>query len=436
MTPEPKLLEDLFQESFASYFKQIDQVDALYKMRQKAWDHFLELGLPTRKSEVFRYLRMRNLFSQIYAPSQKTTITLDHFKEQILPECEHSYLVFVNGYFDPSISNTTALPKQLVITPLNQAFRTYGTFLNNYWSKGIKEETDPFVALNNALHPDGLFLYVPPKCIIETPIQVIYLADASETPVVIQPRLQVFVGTRAEIHVVVSHTYLTQNHAWINNTIDFAIEDDAHVKFNQTVMGVPNTVWQFNAFRAQLKRNSRLHSISITDGSASVRDDYRVLLTGENGEALLNGLWMLDGKREAHTHVLMDHQAPNCHSNQFFKGVLRGVSRSSFEGKILVRQLAQKTEAYQLNNNLLLSPGANADSKPNLEIFADDVKASHGATVGQLDEDQVFYMKTRGFSETEAKSLLVFGYCEEMIDKIQIPSLKASISKHVKQVLL
>lgn len=435
MTPEPKLLEDVFQENLESCFKQIDQVDALYKMRVKAWDHFLELGLPSRKSEVFRYLRMRNLFSQTYIPSEKTAISQETFKQHILPECTESYLVFVNGHFDAALSNTSALPKQVVISPLSQAIRSFGTFLNNYWSKGLKEETDPFVALNNALHPNGLFLYIPPKCVIEKPLQIIYIANVADTPVVMQPRLQVFAGTQSEVQVVVSHVYLTQNHAWINHTIDFAIEDDAHVKFTQTVMNVPNTVWQFNAFRAQLKRNSILHAYNVTDGSASVRDDYRVLLTGENGEALLNGLWMLNERREAHTHILMDHQAPNCHSMQFFKGVLKDYSHSSFEGKILVRQIAQKTEAYQLNHNLILNDGANADSKPNLEIFADDVKASHGATVGQLDEEQVFYMKTRGFSTTEAKSLLVFGFCEEMIEKLPVASLRMAITEKAKSYL-
>ena len=133
---------------------------------------------------------------------------------------------------------------------------------------------------------------------------------------------------------------------------------------------------------------------------------------------------MLSGKNESHTHVLVDHQAPNCRSMQLFKGALNDVSRSSFEGKILVRQLAQKTEAFQLNNNLLLSDRANADSKPNLEIFADDVKASHGSTVGQLDAEQIFYMKTRGFSDADAKNLLVYGYCQEVIEMISVDSVR------------
>jgi Fe-S cluster assembly protein SufD len=163
-----------------------------------------------------------------------------------------------------------------------------------------------------------------------------------------------------------------------------------------------------------------------------VRNDYRVVIGGENAEASLNGVWMLGDRNESHMHVIVDHQAPHCRSMQLFKGVLNGNSHSSFEGKILVRQAAQKTEAFQLNNNLLLSDRAHADSKPNLEIFADDVKASHGATVGQLDKEQIFYMKTRGFHEADAKNLLVYGFCEEVIDMIPIPSVHQAMKKYAK----
>ncbi len=167
----------------------------------------------------------------------------------------------------------------------------------------------------------------------------------------------------------------------------------------------------------------------------TVRTDYHVILAGENAEALLNGVWMLADKREAHIHIFIDHQAPQCRSYQLFKGVLNDFSRSSFEGKIMVRQAAQKTEAFQLNNNLLLNDHAHADSKPNLEIFADDVKASHGATVGQLDIEQLFYMKTRGFPEEEAKNLLIYGFAEQVIQMIPLESLRNSISERVARYI-
>ena len=157
----------------------------------------------------------------------------------------------------------------------------------------------------------------------------------------------------------------------------------------------------------------------MTEGAKTVREDYKIALNGENGEADLNGLWVLKEKNECHVNVMIEHVAPHCRSNQLFKGVLDDFARSSFEGKIWVRKEAQKTDAFQLNNNLLLSDHANADSKPNLEIFADDVKASHGSTMGQVDEEQLFYLKTRGFSKEVAEKFLVRAFCQEVLQKYE-----------------
>ena len=218
-----------------------------------------------------------------------------------------------------------------------------------------------------------------------------------------------------------------------NLSFDLSIDEDSHVQYIQSAFDISQDSWYFDACSASLKRNSTFKTVMATAGSTSVRHDYRISLTGENAEAKLNGIWMLSDNNESHTHVLMRHQAPYCRSMQFFKGAIDDVSRSSFEGKIFVEQIAQKTEAFQLNNNLILSDHAIANSKPNLEIFADDVKASHGATVGQLDAEQLFYLKTRGYSEQAAKNLLVYGFCKEVIDLIPIPSLQQKITEKAKR---
>lgn len=416
--PFQSLLERLYVESINT-----EKSPFLQKIRSKAWDHFLELGLPDKRTEVFRYIRLKNLYSQTFLlPPQKVSIAQDQVLPHIYPECKNSLLVFVNGQFNLELSNLEALPKRLVITSLVNATRTYGALLNNQWAKTMKEETDPFAILNAALHSEGAFVYLPPKSVIETPIQILHLIDAEEKSFLLMPRLHVFLGAQSEAHIYSTQARISGKNTFTNQLIDFSIEDDAHIKYIHFSCGLFADAWHFDAMRAHLKRNSTLKTILITEGSKTVRHDYRVVLAGENAEALLNGVAMLSEKREAHAHVLMEHQAPNCHSMQLFKNALNDASRSGFEGKILVRQLAQKTEAYQLNQNLMLSDAAHADSKPNLEIFADDVKASHGATVGQLDQEQLFYMKTRGFSEVEAKTLLVYGFCKEVIDMMTLPS--------------
>lgn len=423
MMTEQRTEQDDFTTLLWSLYGQVGETDLLQKARAKAWDHFLGLGLPSRKEEVYRYVRLKNFFAEKYVPSALTPLNTEAIRNYTLPECRQSVLVFVNGCFVPALSNIEAVPKKMVILPLADAMRTYGSFLNNQWAKTLKEETDAFAAINSALHRDGLFLYLPPKTVFETPIQLLNIIDPQNAAMFILPRLQIFAGAQSQVSLISTQTVLSKGRYAFNMVSDLALEDDAHVKYTQIACELADDIWRFDAVRATLKRNSTLQTVAVTDGAATVRNDYRVALCGENAEARLNGVWMLGSSKEAHTHVLIDHQAPNCRSMQLFKGAISDFSRSSFEGKILVRQAAQKTEAFQLNNNLLLSDRANADSKPNLEIFADDVKASHGATVGQLDKEQIFYMKTRGFSESDAKNLLVYGFCQEVIDLIQTPSV-------------
>lgn len=425
-----------FHAFLEKLYGQFEPSDILHKLRMKAWDHFLELGLPSRSNEVYRSIKLRLLYAHDYQASILSEVSEDSVKTHILPECSQSVLVFVNGHYVPALSRTEGLPKRMVISTTAEAMRTYSGFLNSQWAKALKEETDPFAAVNRALHRDGLFLYLPPKTVVETPIQILNIVDSQATPMFIMPRIQGFVGAQSQVAVISTQAVLSGTNYGINMLVDMAVEEDAHVQYTQIATDCSDGIWQFEALRATLKRNSTLKTIAVTDGAATVRNDYHVILAGENSEVQLNGVWMLKGKKEAHVNILIDHQAPNCRSMQLFKGVLNDTSRSSFDGKIIVRQLAQKTEAFQLNNNLLLSDHANADSKPNLEIFADDVKASHGATVGQLDKEQIFYMKTRGFSDAQAKNLLVFGFCEQVINLIKVASAYQSMRQLAQEYLV
>lgn len=436
MMTEQQTGQETFQALLTSLYEQIKSEDPLQKLRMKAWDRFLEMGLPSRKDDVYRYIRLRSLYANLYEPACSKDINRKAIETYILPECKHSCLVFVNGFFNRALSCLDAISKRVDASSLGEAMRTYGGLLNSQWTKSMKEEMDPFALINLALHSDGLFLYLPPKTICETPIQILNVVDVSNKPMLIMPRLQMFIGTQSEVSIVSTQAVLSSGKYYLNMVTDLAVEEESHVKCTQVACDEINGVWHFDALRSTLKRNSSLKTVAVTDGAETVRYDYRVSLIGENAEAFLNGVWMLSEKKEGHIHVWVDHQAPNCRSMQLYKGALNDFSRSSFEGKILVRQAAQKTEAFQLNSNLLLSERANADSKPNLEIFADDVKASHGATVGQLDQEQIFYMKTRGFSDASAKNLLVNGFCREVIDLIPITSLLNSMKKRSENYLL
>lgn len=428
------------QESFHKMLKQLYEKklssDSSQKFKEKSWQRFQIEGLPTRSAEVFQYIRLRTLYTHFFEDAQNASIDGADLSPYILPECMQSVLVLMNGRYRPDLSRLANVPKRLIILPLQEAFRTYGGFINNQWNKFLIEETDPFSLLNGALYQDGLFIYAPPKTFLETPLQILNVTCAGETSILTTPRIQGYIGAQSQLNLISTSAHLSGQKSLLASHMEIAIDDDSHVRYTQVAFGLSKQTWCFDAFRASLKRNSTLRTVLAAEGSVSMRHDYRIALQGENAEASLNGVWMLSDNLEAHANILIEHQAPHCRSMQLFKSVLDESSHSSFEGKIFVHQSAQKTEAFQLNNNLLLSDKAKADSKPNLEIFADDVKASHGATFGQLDQEQLFYLKTRGYSEQMAKNTLVYGFCKEVLDLITQPnSLVQEMNQRTKRYI-
>lgn len=407
-----------------TFFTQFGKIDALAPLRTKSWERFQEIGLPGPKNELFKHIGLHRLYSKAFTQAEPVDLQASDIESHVLPECKGSVIVFVNGYYQPALTRLEALPNKMITTGLSEAMRTYGPLLTNQWIRLAKEDVDAFALLNGACHSEGVFIYLPPKVVCEVPLQVLYISDAVDQQAMIAPRLHLFAGANSSLNLLSTHASISGKGYCVNQVNDIALEENAHVHFTQVNSPKAEDIWHFEAVRAFLKRDSSLKTVFLTHGSAAIRNDYKVVLAGENSSASLNGVWMLREKREAYCHVLMEHRAPNCTSNQLFKGVLYDASHSSFSGKISVEQLAQKTNAFQLNNNLLLSDQATAETSPTLVIFADDVKASHGATIGQLPEEELFYMRTRGLSEAESKKVLVHGFCQQVIDLLPLTSLK------------
>lgn len=378
--------------------------------RKKAEQRALSLGAPQPKSDNFPYVPLAKLYAKSYAPSTPSDLSPAPFLE-----CASSYLVFVDGFFQPHLS---CIPSPLVALPLPDAMKSYGLFLQNRLQKSLKEETDYFALLNGACHGRGLFLYAPPNAALSSPLQIVHLSTPNSLSL---PRIHLVMGknsTLSLLHTSPSH----DSHAFI----DCVLDDSARLSFYD--LSLPSTSsWQTQAFRALLKRNSFLQTFHTTTGAETVRTSLKIDLAEENSEALVQGLSLLSHQAESHFHTCVEHQAPHCRSRQHIKAVLQHQARSSFEGKIFVHPAAQKTEAYQTSQTLLLSQDAISYARPNLEIFADDVKASHGATITQPDAEALFYLRSRGLSASHARSLLTQGFCQELLQSIPYASIHEKI---------
>lgn len=336
----------------ATFLEQAKALCGDQQWHQQAWKRFQEVGLPKRENELYRYVRLRAFYERPIELNQGS-----------FPE----------------------VPVGVIAIPLSKAWQTYRAFLDKRLAGWLNSEKDPFALLNGAFKHEGLFLYIPPKTRFEKPLHI-------KTP-----RLIAYIGKEAEVSFIGEMDFC-----------DFALEEGASAIVQRQILG-------FHSFRATLKKDAYLKSIAFSSTAHLARDDYHVQLKGEGANASLLGLSRLSGKQEAHTNVLMEHIVPHTTSSQKFKGVIQDFVRSTFEGKIYVHKEAQKTQAYQMSNYLILDPKAEAKSKPNLEIFADDVKASHGATIGQLDDEALFYLLTRGVPKQEAKNLLIEAFCREVL---------------------
>lgn len=412
-------------------YQQVSVQEPLGTLRPKAWEALAKLGLPTRKNPKFENIRLHELFTidcrRPAQPDQDGLATIDQTKMVWLqPECQGNCLVFMNGAYRPELSSLQSLvdKERLVILPLKEALRTYGALLNNRWQQLVKEEQDPFSLLNLSLHEQGLFLYIPPKKQLKTPIQILHLIDSPNAKAVTFPRAQIVLGQEASASFVATTVLLSGEPVFSAGALDFMLGERASVHLLQLQTEKKEALWQFDSIHAELKKESRFEAVSLANGGNCKRTHSQLTLAGEESYGSLNGLSLLDSTAEAHVSILMHHKAPNCQSRQLFKNLLQDKSRASFDATIAVDPEAQKTDAFQLNNTLLLSDHAKGYSRPNLRIFADDVKASHGATVGQLDEEELFYLRSRGLGRQEASKLLIEAFSEEVCAHIQQPSAR------------
>jgi Fe-S cluster assembly protein SufD len=372
----------------------------LQEQRKRAWEAFLGLS----KSETLP----KETFKKAINPGVKEALAI--------PEAsKNSCIVFVNGWFCEELSSLSSM-KRCSLLPFKEALKTFGSLIQGTFTKRVPFEKSHMALLNYAMHQAGAFVYIPPKSVFQEPLYILSIICA-DTCQWIMPKLQLFIGAHSDVKIQRATKYISGTDCLYNAHMDITVEEHASVQIASDDFETKGcSHWFFDTIRAQVKSHASFSTIQMaTELSGSY--DVALSLVGEEASCFVGGLMLLSKEVCVSTKVLVDHMAPSCRSMQLFKNILTDTSEADFSGKILVRQKAQKTESYQLNRSLLLSDLATSKSSPNLEIFADDVKASHGSTCGQLDVEELFYLTSRGIKIEDARRMLFAGFCEEIIKK-------------------
>ncbi len=392
-----------------------------------SWAH--EHGLPTRKDEDWRYTRLEPIGQVLFQPS---AARVDHDLASIASEAPGAdlggtRLIFVNGHLVPELSRLTGLPEGATVTNLATALAEDGERLRPLLSSPAGPRQHAFAALNTALAEDGAFIRLSPGTIVEEPIELVFLSDPGGTALVSSPRSVVIAERGSQVTIVETHAGIPGDqggNSLTNAVTELVLEEEAQVEIYR-VQDEPETAFQLGLLDVRQGRNSRFTSHSFALGSSIGRYEVRVRLESEGAEVSLNGLSMSRGEQQHDNPILVEHAAPHCTSRQVYKGVADGRSHSVFNGHIVVRPGAFGTDARQTNRNLLLSDRAEIDTRPRLEILTDDVKCSHGAAVGRLDEDALFYLRSRGIPDEAARGILTFAFANEMVGLIRPEPLRA-----------
>src|SRR5258706_4468311 len=391
--------------------------------RTEALQHFQKLGLPGNKTEEYRFTPITKALEKNFNFDQANPIdskikSIDPF---LIPDLEASIIVFINGIYTSDFSKVISPENEIKISDLRKAVNQDEAPI--YFEKYLKTSADTFSALNSALWQDGVFVQVPAQTKVEKPLLILHINDAEKSQSISHTRLVVVLEEGSELTLIersgstgennIFHTFAEEIIVKENASLDYVKIQNDEGKLHQ----VANTM-------IHQSDKSKLNTFTLTLSGALIRNNFNIAIDGENCESHFYGLYLLNGSTLADNHTVVDHLKPNSYSNELYKGVMDGNSKGVFNGKIFVRPHAQKTNAFQSNRNILLTDTATINTKPQLEIWADDVKCSHGCTSGQLDEEALFYLRSRGISLNEAKAILLYAFAVETLQPIKNPALK------------
>jgi Fe-S cluster assembly protein SufD len=427
--------KDIYLANFAQFERDVAQNGQAWthQLRKAAIARFAELGFPTTRHEDWKYTNVGPITRIAFQPAQRTAHGLAGealAAAMIPPDLVCAQLVYINGHYVPELSAVQALPQGVQAGSLAQALSNRPPGLEAHLARYASFEEQAFVALNTAFMQDGAYVCVPRGCVVDVPIHLVFISLPRGQPTVAYPRNLLVLEESAQATVIESYIGLGQEVYLTDAVTECALGQNAmaeHCKLEWESAGA----FHVGTLQIQQARSSNFVSHAIAVGGALVRHDINVVLDGEGGENTLNGLFMATDQQHIDNHTRIDHVRPHCTSRELYKGILDGRGRGVFNGKIVVHKDAQQTDAMQTNKNLLLSQDASIDTKPQLEIFNNDVKCSHGSTIGRLDENSLFYLRTRGLEEADARSLLTYAFASELVNRITLEPLRTELNKRV-----
>jgi Fe-S cluster assembly protein SufD len=405
-----------------------------HQKKRAALAQFDKLGFPTIKHEEWKYSNVKDLISSSYYFNAESSLGLSDLQDLGMPEQEANIIYFINGQYAAGLSRVVSPETEITISSLSEAYKKNPGLVNSYFNELTKEDQDAFTALNTAFAQDGIFIHVADNQTVALPVILRFVSDARSQNVGSQPRNIVAVGRNANVKLAEAFRTLGSERSFTNVVTEIYVAEDAQVEYYK-VQDESDSAYHIGTTTVRMLDRSHFYAGTVTLNGRFTRNNLNIVLDGERCDAHMYGLYFPDGTQHVDNHTVADHRKPNSESNELYKGILRDKAKGVFNGKIFVRPDAQKTNAFQSCKNIVLSPDATMNTKPQLEIFADDVKCSHGTTTGQIDEEALFYMRSRGISRPEAMALLMFAFCADVVSQIKIDSVREYLEQVIAKKL-
>ena len=427
-------LKDKLLSSYLTFQENQDFDNSIHDIKDAAIKVFEENGFPTRKDENWKYTSLNSLVKGDFSlvGRNEDAVEFRDVKKYFLNDIDTYKIVFIDGKYSSYLSETTHDGVDVCLLSAALTKPKYKPVIDTYFNKIARK--DSLTSLNTAFAREGAYIYVPKGKTVSKPIQIVHFSTGSESNLMLQPRNLVVVEENAEVQIIERHQSLNANPVFTNSVTEIYAGEHARVDYYKIQNDKEEASLIDNThIDQQTSSEVAVHTFSF--GGKLTRNNLNFYQNGEHNNSILKGVTIIEDKQHVDHNTLVHHKQPNCESHQDYKGIFDDRATGVFKGKVVVDEIAQKINAYQSNNNILVSDKASINSKPQLEIFADDVRCSHGCTIGQLDEDALFYMKTRGIGEKEGRALLMYAFANNVLESVRIPELKVRINKIIANKL-